>query len=88
MMERIAIIGGGLMGHGLALVFAAGGHDVTITDPMPEVRGTVKERIGSTLKSLGTELYRRLNASPFCQVSPRPWRKPTSSSRRHPRSCR
>jgi len=53
MMEKIAIIGGGLMGHGLALVFATGGHDVAITDPLPEVRGMVKERIGSTLKSLG-----------------------------------
>ena len=55
MMDRIAIIGGGLMGHGLALVFAAGGHEVAITDPVPEVRATLKERIGSTLKSLGRD---------------------------------
>lgn len=55
MMEKIAIIGGGLMGHGLALVFAAGGHNVAITDPLPEVRATLKDRISSTLKSLGRD---------------------------------
>jgi 3-hydroxybutyryl-CoA dehydrogenase len=53
MMERIAIIGAGLMGHGLALVFAAGGHEVAITDPFPEVRATVRDRIAATLDSLG-----------------------------------
>ena len=36
--ERIAIVGAGLMGHGLALVFADGGYSVTITDPFAEVR--------------------------------------------------
>ncbi len=55
MMEKIAIIGAGLMGHGLALVFAAGGHEVSITDPFPEVRATVKDRIAATLASLGQE---------------------------------
>ena len=29
---RIAVIGAGLMGHGLAQVFALGGHDVAIYD--------------------------------------------------------
>ena len=52
-MEKIAIIGAGLMGHGLAAVFANGGHDVTITDPFPEVLTSAKERIAATLKSIG-----------------------------------
>ena len=55
MMEKIAIIGAGLMGHGLALVFAVGGHDVAITDPFPDVRNSVKERIAATLESLGRD---------------------------------
>ena len=55
MMERIAIIGAGLMGHGLALVFADGGHDVTVFDPVPEARATVKDRIATTLRSLGKD---------------------------------
>ena len=29
---RIAVVGAGLMGHGIAQVFAVAGHDVTITD--------------------------------------------------------
>jgi 3-hydroxybutyryl-CoA dehydrogenase len=29
---RIAVIGAGLMGHGIAQVFAVAGHEVTITD--------------------------------------------------------
>ena len=54
--ERIAIIGAGLMGHGLALVFADGGHEVAVTDPFPETLATVKDRIAATLTSLGKEL--------------------------------
>ena len=53
MMEKIAIIGAGLMGHGLALVFAHGGHSVTITDPFPDALATVKTRIAQTLGVLG-----------------------------------
>ena len=53
MMERIAIIGAGLMGHGLALVFARGGHQVTVTDTFAGARDTVKARVAATLLSLG-----------------------------------
>ncbi|CAA9331142.1 MAG: Carnitine 3-dehydrogenase [uncultured Microvirga sp.] len=35
-MSEIAIIGAGTMGHGLALVFALGGHAVRLTDSRPE----------------------------------------------------
>lgn len=53
MMERIAIIGAGLMGHGLALVFARGGHEVAVTDAFAEARASVKARVAATLLSLG-----------------------------------
>ena len=53
MMEKIAIIGAGLMGHGLALVFARGGHEVTITDAFPEARASVLDRVAATLAALG-----------------------------------
>jgi len=51
--RRIAILGGGLMGHGIALVFARAGHAVTITDPVPHVRAAISARIGDTLDDLG-----------------------------------
>jgi 3-hydroxybutyryl-CoA dehydrogenase len=49
---KVAVIGAGLMGHGLALVFAEGGHHVRITDTSAESLRTVKSRITETLKSL------------------------------------
>ena len=54
-MDRIAIIGAGLMGHGLALVFCRAGHQVAITDAFAEVRASVKRRIATTLSSLGDD---------------------------------
>jgi len=54
-MEHVAIIGAGLMGHGLALVFASAGHAVRITDPVATSRDSVKERIAATLASLGQD---------------------------------
>jgi 3-hydroxybutyryl-CoA dehydrogenase len=52
---RIAVIGAGLMGHGLAQVFALGGHDVTIYDAVAASLATVKERISTNLRDLGDD---------------------------------
>jgi 3-hydroxybutyryl-CoA dehydrogenase len=55
MGRRIAILGGGLMGHGIAQVFACAGHDVRITDPIAEVQTRIVERIGANLNDLGLD---------------------------------
>ncbi|MEO0830053.1 MAG: 3-hydroxyacyl-CoA dehydrogenase NAD-binding domain-containing protein, partial [Pseudomonadota bacterium] len=52
-MSRIAIIGGGLMGHGIALTFARAGHRVAVTDPMPEALASVPQRVAESLDLLG-----------------------------------
>ncbi len=52
---RIAVIGAGLMGHGIAQVFALAGHDVTITDSFTANLDTVKQRISSNLRDLGDD---------------------------------
>jgi 3-hydroxybutyryl-CoA dehydrogenase len=52
---RIAVIGAGLMGHGLAQVFALGGHEVTIYDSVDASLKTVKERISANLRDLGDD---------------------------------
>jgi 3-hydroxybutyryl-CoA dehydrogenase len=52
---RIAVIGAGLMGHGLAQVFALGGHDVTIYDAVEASLATVKDRISTNLRDLGDD---------------------------------
>ena len=52
---RIAVIGAGLMGHGIAQVFAVAGHDVTITDAAANLLNTVKDRIATNLRELGED---------------------------------
>jgi 3-hydroxybutyryl-CoA dehydrogenase len=52
---RIAVIGAGLMGHGLAQVFALGGHEVTIYDAVEASLKTVKDRIAANLRDLGDD---------------------------------
>ncbi len=50
---NIAVIGAGLMGHGIALTFARAGHPVTLTDPVEAALATARERIGDSLRLLG-----------------------------------
>ncbi len=52
---RIAVIGAGLMGHGIAQVFALADHDVTITDAVAASLDSVKARIRANLKDLGDD---------------------------------
>ena len=52
---RIAVIGAGLMGHGIAQVFALAGHDVTIYDSFAAVLDSAKARILTNLKDLGDD---------------------------------
>src|ERR1700704_4348430 len=53
--SRIAIVGGGLMGHGIAQVFACAGHSVRVQDPSAEVLATLDARIRHNLRELGLE---------------------------------
>lgn len=52
-MEKIAVIGAGLMGHGIAQVFAAHGHPVAIYDVVPAALAAVPERVRANLRALG-----------------------------------
>jgi 3-hydroxybutyryl-CoA dehydrogenase len=52
---RIAVIGAGLMGHGIAQVFAVAGHEVTITDTVMANLDSVQSRIAASLKDLGDD---------------------------------
>jgi 3-hydroxybutyryl-CoA dehydrogenase len=52
---KIAVVGAGLMGHGIAQVFALAGHDVTITDSHRPNLDTVKDRILANLRDLGDD---------------------------------
>lgn len=52
---KIAVIGAGLMGAGIAQVFAAHGHEVRVYDPMEEARASMNGRIRANLKILGQD---------------------------------
>ena len=52
---RIAVVGAGLMGHGIAQVFAVAGHEVTITDAMIASLDTATSRIAANLRELGED---------------------------------
>jgi 3-hydroxybutyryl-CoA dehydrogenase len=49
---QIAVIGGGLMGHGIAQVFALAGHLVTVYDPDRSALVSLRERIAKNLTDL------------------------------------
>lgn len=53
--SSIAVVGAGLMGHGIAQVFAAAGHPVSVFDPDPAVLATVPERVRAICDLLGRD---------------------------------
>src|SRR4029079_8859457 len=52
---KIAVIGAGLRGHGIAQVFALAGHDVTITDTHRPTLDSALNRIAENLRDLGDD---------------------------------
>ena len=51
--QQVAVIGAGLMGHGIALTFARANQTVTLYDPSSEMLETAPARIAESLKLLG-----------------------------------
>ena len=50
--ETIGIVGGGLMGHGIAYLLAAVGHTVAVYEPSAELRATLPQRLAAIGKLL------------------------------------
>ncbi len=50
--EQIAVIGAGLMGHGIAQIFAMHGHQVRLADVNLAILGTAKQRVKVNLSNL------------------------------------
>ncbi|MEM7461701.1 MAG: 3-hydroxyacyl-CoA dehydrogenase NAD-binding domain-containing protein [Pseudomonadota bacterium] len=53
--RNIAIIGAGLMGHGIALTLARAGNKVAITDPDQGARESVLARISDSMQKMGCD---------------------------------
>ncbi len=54
-LRVIAVVGGGLMGHGIAQVFARASHEVRVYDPAPAILASLHERITKNLIDLGQD---------------------------------
>ncbi|MBM3527285.1 MAG: 3-hydroxyacyl-CoA dehydrogenase family protein [Alphaproteobacteria bacterium] len=52
---KIAVVGAGLMGHGIAQVFALASHDVAITDAHRPTLDSALQRIATNLRDLGDD---------------------------------
>jgi 3-hydroxybutyryl-CoA dehydrogenase len=66
---RIAVVGAGLMGHGIAQVFALAGHDVTITDAVAKNLDSVRLRIGQNLRELGDDEQAAARVTPCADLA-------------------
>jgi 3-hydroxybutyryl-CoA dehydrogenase len=53
--QKIGVIGGGLMGHGIAYLFAAAGHHVNVFEPFADVRASLPRRLQAIVSLLGDD---------------------------------
>jgi 3-hydroxybutyryl-CoA dehydrogenase len=60
--QRIGVIGGGLMGHGIAYLLAAAGHEVGVFEPAAERRESLPQRLQAIVELLDDDpaLVRRV----------------------------
>jgi len=54
-LDRIAVIGAGLMGHAIAIALARAGAEVALTDPVAAARDAAPARIRASLAAAGVE---------------------------------
>jgi len=47
---NLTVLGGGLMGHSMAGIFARYGARVSVFEPVPEVRDTIRKRLAEQLE--------------------------------------
>jgi 3-hydroxybutyryl-CoA dehydrogenase len=61
---KIGVVGGGLMGHGIAYLFAAAGHRVSVFEPSSQVRASMPRRLQSIAELLDDDprLLQRIEA--------------------------
>jgi 3-hydroxybutyryl-CoA dehydrogenase len=52
---RVTVVGAGLMGHGIAQIFAVAGHDVVVQDPYSPSLDSLHARILANLRDLGDD---------------------------------
>jgi 3-hydroxybutyryl-CoA dehydrogenase len=69
MAERIGVIGAGLMGHGIAQVFAVAGARVRVFDPSAEALRSLRPRVEANLEALDLPTDAAENVEPVSSVA-------------------
>jgi 3-hydroxybutyryl-CoA dehydrogenase len=52
---KIGVVGGGLMGHGIAYLFAAAGHAVGVFEPAADIRAALPQRLQAIMELFGDD---------------------------------
>jgi len=55
--ETITVVGAGLMGHGIAQIFAMHGHPVLLVENNEKIRENAKDRVRENLTLLESSLF-------------------------------
>src|SRR5438876_3662762 len=66
---KIAVLGAGRMGRGIAQVFALAGHEVTITDRVKASLDSAKTRIAANLRDLGDDASALERVTPQAELT-------------------
>src|SRR3974377_593993 len=53
--QKIGVVGGGLMGHGIAYLFAAASHHVNVFEPFSDIRNSLPQRLRAIVELLGDD---------------------------------
>lgn len=68
-IKNIAVIGGGLMGAGIAQVFATAGYEVKVFEPGAEARNSVYDRVCENLELIGEDTAAAARISTFADMA-------------------
>jgi len=62
--QKIGVVGGGLMGHGIAYLLAAAGHQIAVFEPSAEIRASLAARLRAIVDLLADDpaLLQRITA--------------------------
>jgi 3-hydroxybutyryl-CoA dehydrogenase len=72
--QSAAIIGGGIMGGDIAIIFAAAGWNVRVMSPSEKTRGALAARIDAGLKKLGAPANHAANVRTYARLQDIDWK--------------
>jgi 3-hydroxybutyryl-CoA dehydrogenase len=68
--QKIGVVGGGLMGHGIAYLFAAAGHAVGVFEPVADIRATLPQRLAAIADLFGDDAALLNNIAVYDALGP------------------